>query len=239
MKAAVRWKPFPEAARIIESGLVIVEGQTEESFVSGPLAEALALRQVYLTPIILGVPGHKGGRTNYDRVRKDILKQLKQDRQAYCTTMLDFYGLGPGFPGRPAPASLSSLAKVQRVERAIRDDICSQVPDLRPAVRFIPYLSLHEYEGLLFSDPEALAQSIGQPNFASSLHEIRSAFPTPEDIDDSPEMAPSKRIKDVYRAYRKVIEGTQAARAVGIPKMREECPQFRDWLERLENLPLL
>src|SRR5690242_4190656 len=129
MKAAVRWKPFPEAARIIESGLVIVEGQTEESFVSGPLAEALALRQVYLTPIILGVPGHKGGRTNYDRVRKDILKQLKQDRQAYCTTMLDFYGLGPGFPGRPAPASLSSLAEVQRVDGAMRDDSCSQVAD--------------------------------------------------------------------------------------------------------------
>jgi hypothetical protein len=49
---------------------VIVEGATEESFVAGPLAEALWPHQVYLTPIIVGVPGHKGGRTNYARVQR-------------------------------------------------------------------------------------------------------------------------------------------------------------------------
>lgn len=72
---------------------VIVEGP-EESFVKGPLAEALWPHDALLIPIILGVPGHKGGRTNYARVQKDLVRQLKQDRTAYCSTMIDFYGLG-------------------------------------------------------------------------------------------------------------------------------------------------
>jgi hypothetical protein len=212
---------------------VIVEGQTEESFVKGPLAEVLWSRAVYVTPIILG------GRTSYTRVTKDILKQLKQDQASYCTTMIDYYGLGTGFPGTPVPSHLQNIQKVEHIERAVRDDICSWIPELRPDVRFIPYLSLHEYEGLLFSDPDAFARSLGQPQLASRFHAIRNDFATPEDINNDPEKAPSKRVIGIYTAYRKVIEGTLAARAVGIQKMRQECAHFRDWLRRLEGLPEL
>jgi hypothetical protein len=49
---------------------VIVEGPTEQSFVQGVLAPLLWVREIYVTPTILGVPGHKGGRTNYACVRK-------------------------------------------------------------------------------------------------------------------------------------------------------------------------
>jgi hypothetical protein len=215
---------------------VIVEGQTEESFVGGPLAEALWPRQVYLTPIILGVPGQKGGRTSYARVEKDIRTQLKQDQGSYCTTMIDYYGLGSGFPGAPVPAHLSNIESVEHIERAVKDDICSRIPEFRPDIRLIPYLSLHEYEGLLFSDPDAFARSIGQPQLASSFHQVRGDFPTPEDINNDPQTAPSKRVVKIYSAYKKVIEGTLAARAVGIQRMRQECPHFRDWLARLEAL---
>jgi hypothetical protein len=152
---------------------VIVEGATEESFVKGPLAEALWPRQVYLTPIILGVLGHKGGGTSYARVQKDLLRQLKQDPTAYCSTMIDFYGLGRGFPGTPPPAHLTNIQKVEHIERDVKDDICGRIPDFRPDVRLIPYLSLHEYEGLLFSDPDALAQALTQPNLAHRFHQIR------------------------------------------------------------------
>ena len=96
---------------------------------------------------------------------------------------------------------------------------------------------MHEYEGLLFSDPDAFAQSIRQ--LAYRFHEVRNEFATPEDINNDPLTAPSKRVIDIYSAYSKVIEGTLAARAVGIQKMREECPHFRGWLERLEDLPEL
>src|ERR1700693_1019627 len=96
---------------------VIVEGQTEESFVKGPLAEVLWASQVYLIPILLS------GRTKYVRVEKDILRQLKQDQRSYCTTMIDLYGLGTGFPGTPMPHHLDNIQKVKHVEIAMKDEI--------------------------------------------------------------------------------------------------------------------
>lgn len=65
---------------------------------------------------------------------------------------------------------------------------------------------------------------------------IRSAFATPEDINNNPNTAPSKRVLGLYPAYRKVLEGTLAAQAIGIDRMRQECPHFRVWLEQLEAL---
>jgi Domain of unknown function (DUF4276) len=215
---------------------VVVEGQTEDAFVNRVLAPALWSRGVYLTPILLGVPGHKGGRPNYARLRKDVLLHLKQDRTAYCSTMLDLYGLGAGFPGTPVPPGLTGIAKAAHIEQAIKAHICELVPDLRPDVRLLPYIQVHEYEGLLFSDPPVFAAAINRPHLARTFQAIRDDFATPEDINDDPTTAPSKRVLAAHRAYRKVLDGTRAAGAIGIEAMRRECTHFRDWLERLEAL---
>ena len=215
---------------------VVVEGLSERSFVNNVLAAVLWKHEVYLNPIVLGVPGHKGGNPNYARVQKDVLRQLKRDPSAYCSTMLDLYGLGKGFPGTPLPPKLSNLDKVTHIEQELKKDIIARAPGLRADLRFIPYLQLHEFEGLLFSDPAAFAQGINQSNLAGQFQSIRGGFPTPEDIDDSPKTAPSKRVLQLCPSYKKVLNGTQAAAAVGIDAMRRECPHFRDWLERLEQL---
>jgi hypothetical protein len=216
---------------------VVVEGPTEESFVKDVLRQILWPRQVYLTPIILGAPGHKGGNPNYARVKKDLVTLLKQDSTAYCSTMLDFYGLGEGFPGLPLPADLLSIDKVITIERAMKADLIAEIDDRRPDIRFLPYLQLHEYEGLLFSDPTAFAIGIGQRHLAPQFERVRKAFATPEDINDDASTAPSKRVLGACPSYRKLLHGTLAARAVGIEKMRQECPHFREWIERLEALP--
>ena len=214
---------------------VIVEGPTEESFVRNVLASSLWTHAVYLIPIVLGVPGHRGGNVNYARVRKDILLQLRQDRRACCTMMLDLYALGAGFPGLPAAPNLSGIEKAMHIEQALHQDIIGRAPELRPDLRFLPYLQVHEYEGLLFSDPEALASSLRQQDLSEPLRRIRKAFETPEDINDNPSTAPSRRLIGLYPPYKKVIEGTVAAKAVGLPSMLKECPHFRDWVERLQS----
>ena len=215
---------------------VVVEGQTEESFVNNVLAPEFWTKSIFIIPRILGRPGQKGGRVNYDRVRGDVVRLLKEQRSAYCTTMADFYGLGNGFPGTPAPEGLSSLHQVRHIEAALKQDICERIPGFRPELRFLPYLQLHEYEGLLFSDPVAFASGINQPHMAQQFRKVRSEFQTPEDINNGPETAPSKRVIQAYPGYRKVIEGTQAALAVGLRVMREQCPHFREWLDVLERL---
>jgi hypothetical protein len=215
---------------------VVVEGQTEESFVANVLAPVLWESDVLPTPILLGPPGHKGGRTSYARVSRDVQAQLKQDRGAYCSTMIDLYGLGEGFPGTPPPNNLTNLEKVRHIESAFKDDICERVPDFRPDLRFIPYLQLHEYEALLFSDPQAFANGINQAHLLRQFQAIRDGFGSPEDINDDPASAPSKRVLAVYPSYRKVIEGTIAAQSVGIATIGRECQHFREWLETLERL---
>ena len=212
---------------------VVVEGQTEESFIGKILAPVLWPHNVYLKPLLLG---RRGGRPSYARVRKDVLAVLKQDHSAYCTTMLDFYGLGEGFPGTPQPQNSSATNRVVNIEHAMKRDVIAEIPGLRPDVRFFPYIQLHEYEGLLFSDPAAFAHGIGQQHLAQRFTTIRNSVATPEDIDDDPNSAPSKRVIAAYSGYQKVVDGTLAAQAVGIDKMRQECPHFRQWLESLESL---
>ncbi len=215
---------------------IVVEGQTEESFVQTVLAPTLWPQQIYLTPILLGVPGHKGGRPNYARVKKDVLLHLRQDTHAYCTTLLDYYGLGPGFPGTPVPGDLPNSAKAVQIERGMEADICGCIPEFRPDLRFLPYIQMHEYEGLLFSSPPMLAAAINQERLAGHFQQVRDDFPTPEHINDDPVTAPSRRILSAYPQYRKVLHGTVAAQSIGITAMRQECPHFCEWLDRLAGL---
>jgi len=93
-------------------------------------------------------------------------------------------------------------------------------------VRFLPYIQLHEYEGLLFSDAQAFASGIAQPHLVQQFEAVRNDFPTPEDINDHPDTAPSKRVLRIYPKYRKVLDGTLAAKAVGVDRMRQEMPTF-------------
>ena len=81
---------------------------------------------------------------------------------------------------------MSGHRKAERIERAVYEDIAAATPDLRPDIRFIPYLQVHKYEGLLFSDSDAFAQALGERNLARQLGKIRDAFSTPEDINDDP-----------------------------------------------------
>jgi hypothetical protein len=216
---------------------IICEGNTESRFISDVLAPYFWHCGVNLTPMLLGIPGHKGGRVNYARVQKDILLQLKQDAKVYCSTMFDLYGLETGFPGTVPTSGYAGVQKAIHIENAVLKDIASITPNLRAEERLIPYLQVHEYEGLLFSDTTAFASALGQANLATQLANVRSLFATPEDINDDPNTVPSKRVAGVYRQYNKVIEGTLAAQRIGIDKMLAECPHFRNWIERLSALP--
>jgi Domain of unknown function (DUF4276) len=214
--------------------LMLVEGQTEEAFVKNLLAAHLKNHGVIVIPIIVAtkrlLTGDKkrGGYVPYPRLRSEILRLLNDSSAASVTTMLDYYGLAPEFPGRASPAGNTGLERVTSVETAWAADINNQ--------RFVPYLALHEFEAMLFTVPSEIATSFGQPALQSSLQNIRAAFKTPEEINDHEETAPSKRLGKLFPGYNKPFYGELIAERIGIERIRNECAHFAAWIAKLEAL---
>jgi hypothetical protein len=102
--------------------------------------------------------------------------------------------------------------------------------------RFVPFVVMHEFEGLLFSECAAFAAAIGRADLVPRLLAIRHGFETPEDINDSESTAPSKRVQILAPEYEKPIFGVLAALEIGLTRIRTECPHFHKWLTILESL---
>jgi hypothetical protein len=182
----------------------------------------------------------RGGIRGWPSVRKDITNHLKQDSECIATTMVDYYALpqqGMGaWPGRAQAMLAKSSKKASGVESALLDDVVSAMGRRFNPDRFIPFVVIHEFEGLLFSDCAAFSAGIGRPDLEPEFRKIRNQFDNPEEINDSPLSAPSKRVEALVPGYDKPLFGTLAVLAIGLAHIREECPHFDGWLKQLEDL---
>ena len=216
---------------------VICEGSTEQNFIRQVLQPEF--QQLHLIAILPGKTfgRPRGGSIKYDRVKPDIVRTLKHDRECCCTTFLDYYALGE-FPSNDEPPGQSPEAKAARIERAVAGDVDAALGADFNNSRFFPYLSMHEFEGLLFSDPVKLADGLYRPDLRDKLAAIRGSAESPEHIDDNRETAPSKRLKGVCPDYDKATGGNIAALVVGIDAMKRECPHFCRWLAWFQQMQL-
>jgi Domain of unknown function (DUF4276) len=221
--------------------LIHVEGQTEEGFVNELLRDYLVgIGYESVGARIIGnarLRQRRGGIRPWPSVRKDIINHLKQDVGCLATTMVDFYGLPrsgeAAWPGCNT-ATIGTSQKAELVEAALAADIAEQAGEQINPTRFIPFVVVHEFEGLLFSDCAAFARGVGRTDLESHFNQIRNAFATPEDINDSPDTCPSRRVTDLVPGYEKPLFGTLAALEVGLIRIRAACPHFDRWLRRLE-----
>ncbi len=215
--------------------IVLAEGQTEQLFVKRLLAPYLAHQGVFLTPVILDKPGEKGGDVKFARARNDIEKHLKQRKNTWITLLVDYYGIGSDWPGyAESKKQTQHTRKAQIMNQATAEEVDTLFSDLNSAQRFIPYLSMYEIEALYFSDPPGLAEQSGVPQKA--IEQILAACGEPENINDHSTTAPSKRLEKLSSRFKKTTTGIAIATAIGIPKMRESCPLFNNWVTKLENL---
>ena len=223
--------------------LVHVEGETEETFVNEVLRPYLYERGYSeVSARLMGnvrQRSRRGGIKGWAEVRKDILGHLKQDAGRFATTMVDYYGLPQSgnktWPGRKAAGGIAFAQKAKTVEDALLADISQGMGGAFNSGRFIPYVMMHEFEAMLFSDCEGFGRGIGRVDLVPRLQAIRDQFANPEEIDDSPDTAPSKRIGHLVPDYQKPFMGNLAALEIGIHAIRRECPHFGEWLERLEH----
>ncbi|MFP6562359.1 DUF4276 family protein [Paraburkholderia sp. B3] len=130
---------------------ILVEGQTEESFVRDLLVPHLAGFSVWATARVVRTSKyHKGGAVSYVKICDQVSRWCLEDQTAVVTTMFDVYGLPANYPGVNAWNNAgNAVNQVALLENTLKNSVAKQ--------NFLPYLQLHEFEALLFSDLDAFA----------------------------------------------------------------------------------
>jgi hypothetical protein len=205
---------------------IICEGPTEVEFVNRCLEPYLRPSGISAYGTLLSARSgrHRGGRVTVDRLaRKLSLHYSEADR---VTTLVDFYGFQDrGWRGR-AQLEADIAAATQAITTGYDQ-------------RFVlPYVQMHEFESLLFTNPANFewVEDGWSDVVKNALLAVAQAFSNPEDINDSPETAPSKRILSIFPVgtYSKPEHGPLIAEATGIEAIRAKCPAFHEWVGKLQ-----
>ncbi len=155
--------------------------------------------------------------------------------------MCDYFRIDSKWPGRAEifrqirnGGSLTAIQKADILEAATNDEIVKVFASYNAENRFIPYIEMHEFEALLFSDADILAEETEIA--VSHIREILREYNNPEEINDDPAKTPAKRLVALKNGYRKVANGKTISEAIGIQTIRRRCAHFNNWLTRLEHL---
>lgn len=212
--------------------LACVEGQTEEEFIKEVINPYLLNFDLCITPTILntkvvqGGNNFKGGLNTYKHLKRDITTALKNS-SIIVTTFIDYYGLPPDFPGYHEIVKFpDSYSKVQFLEQKMKEDINNE--------RFLPYIQIHEFEALLFSSIKGFKAFFERDSYIKDLELIINNFPNPEDINNNPATAPSKRIIKIIPEYEKILHGSLICLEIGMENVLRKCFHLNEWVENLK-----
>ncbi len=205
---------------------VLCEGATEQKFIATTLAPHLKMRDVFAKPINLG------GTPTLAALHKQIDSALRSRRShEYVTTMLDLYRLG-NLPGNDRRSGESMRERISRIEHSLLEAF--------PNPNFIPYIQLHEFESLVLVDVDKIPMAFPDGEADNKITSLKKSIgdTEPELVNEQPDSAPSKRIIGAIPAYRsvKASVGAEIVEAIGLPRLREACPNFNAWVTRLECL---
>lgn len=211
--------------------IIICEGPTEQAFCNDLLRDYFQSKD-----IILEAPTIKhsnGGIVAWDTLRKQIVRHLNEGN-FIVSLFVDYYRIRDSynFPGWMTSKSINNV--YDRMHFLFEQMSLNMDEKLRS--RFVPYIQLHEFEGLLFSDISVFQNNFTKNELNFSLLEsaVNSAD-TPEEINNGPATAPSERLKKAVCGYDKVTDGAFLALEIGLETIREKCILFNEWIERLET----
>lgn len=217
--------------------ILVGEGQTEENFVKQVLAPDLAMRNVYVKPLLIRTSRTaKGGALNRQRVLRFLRNTLRERPDTYVTTLFDLHKIPTDFPGvNESSGDPDPIARARSIETAFGREVVEYAGCRSD--RFIPHIQPYEFEGLLFSDPSKFAEVESRWSaFTAKLQSMRDSVPSPEHINDDVQTHPSERLKVLNPRYRKVRHGSLVTKAIGLDRIRKECLHFNQWLTSLEAL---
>jgi hypothetical protein len=202
----------------------IVEGDTEII-----LVEKLIMPYLYSKGISVPIncqtittnrkQNKKGGVGSFEKFKNEIDRTLSQG-DVVVTTLIDFYGLPTDFPEYTKDSD-----RVGDIEKAIHMKFDNNMD-------IIPYIQRHEIEALMFSGKEGFDLVIDNKGAKDKVDIIIDNFPNPEDINNSPDTAPSKRLAKIFN-YDKTGDGEMIFEMLGIEVMLQKCPRFKNWIDKL------
>ncbi len=212
--------------------IIVCEGPTENEFCLELVAPKLLKADIYVeAPLI---KKSNGGIVSWPAIKRQLERHLHEGN-AYVSLMVDYYGIkdSHGFPGwQESKVIYPMSARWQFLCNRMKTDITSELSS-----RFIPYIQIHEFESLLFSDIEVFRNNFASNELDFSILEVAiQEFPNPEDINSRPTLAPSKRLIEAIPGYDKIIYGNCLAADIGLDKIMEKCPLFSQWVTSLQNI---
>lgn len=210
---------------------ISVEGFCEEDFIKQTVAPHLRAHGVFATPIVLQTSReasgrkHKGGAVSVARVASDLERILPSFD--HVTTFYDFYGFEDKKATETADQLAARIAMAVGAPRTLR-----------------AYVQMHEFEALLFAEPIMVGDYFKAEPIGREVARAVQLAGGPENVDDSPRTAPSKRLEDWclshsderYNSGTKRRHGPRLAEKIGLTAMRAACPRFAVWLAGLETL---
>lgn len=211
--------------------IIIAEGQTEEEFINKSLMPYFLGKGIYAVSAIKiqTSRGHKGGFVHYSHLRNDLIQKLSESN-VIVSTLVDFFKIPTSVPSYQEMSKFSNIDdKIDLLLKGMRDDINNR--------RFVPYIQKHEFEALLFSSNIGFEEMYDNPKIFQATKSIIDKYDNPEDINNHPNTAPSKRVTKIIaengEKYNKVVDGNLIAETIGIEIIIEKCPRFKNWLDVL------
>ncbi|MBK9932888.1 MAG: DUF4276 family protein [Cytophagaceae bacterium] len=212
--------------------ILICEGPTEQAFTKTNLQVPFISKNIYLqSPLI---KASRGGIVKWSKLKEQIETHLKAEPNAYVTTFIDYYGMYDKylFPQWEEAHTIVDLnQRMEALEQGMLDDIDESLRH-----RFIPYLQLHEFEGLLFNDINIIKSQIPKDDIVGmpELEKTFADYDNPEMINNNRTTSPSHRLMRIIRGYNKVVYGDILSEAIGLTRIRQKSPRFNNWLTKLE-----
>ena len=212
--------------------IVVCEGPTEKEFCQDILYPHFQQFGIVIeAPII---KHSSGGIVPWWILKRQLEKHLSEGNVT-VTTFIDYYGIKDEHAFPKMDVAKNAHHHIDRV-RILEQAMCDDLPD-ECRHRFIPHLQLHEFESLLFSDVDVFVRNFADYEFdLQELKKVKAEFPNPEDINNSPKTAPSKRLENAVPGYQKVLYGNCIAMDIGLNKIRQSCPHFNEWINALEKI---
>lgn len=215
--------------------VIIVEGETEESFVNNILCPYFYSKGLYNTVQCFKTKHSHGGMSKYSYIKKDILNTI-YEKDVVVSMMIDFYRLPSDFPGfNDLKATQTHQEQANLLETRIKKDLEDSQKQLFE--NFIPYIQLHEFEALVFASISGIDSLFERSEMDyNGLMNVIQQYPNPEDINNHPDSTPSVRLKKLISGYNKVLHGIDIINTVGMNELLEKCPRFKAWVESMEEV---